>query len=499
MNLSSFDPVLKYIPSIKKPDITLSFKEKLKWTAVILGIYFFLFSTPALGVNIPTINQPSMQLISVIFASRIGYLTTVGIGPIVLSSMILQLIMGSGAFKIDMNDPENRGRFQGIQKMAALAIAFVEAIMFVNAGYAPLSSPAFYWLVILQLSFTAVLIIYLDEAMTKWGISSGINLFIAGGVAYSIVAGTSTILLTSALAALKSGGATALPNAILAFGPLFAAIAVFFISTYIFNIKVELPMVFSQFRGVGGKLPLPLLYVSVMPVILTYALLTSLGLYLTLLAHVTGPLAVAVHLFATYNTSGASSTPILTGGLLYLVSPNFPQPYSTIYGGIGNYGTYFSYFFNTTIGGTIRLEIPGGPVLHLPQWVHIITYTLVFVPLCVLFGLFWVEMTGENPQSVAEQLQQVGWQIPGFRRDPRIIKEILDKYIPAITVLGSIVVALLAVFATLAGSDRLRGRDTSYGGNNVHDLPAVRAGEPDAVVPCAGQDPFLTVPSFVSR
>jgi len=82
----------------------------------------------------------------------------------------------------------------------------------------------------------------------------------------------------------------------------------------------------------------------------------------------------------------------------------------------------------------------------------VIVYTVVLVLMCIVFGKFWVEMTGQSPKNVAEQLQDVGWQIPGFRRDPRIIESILNKYIPTITVIGSVIVGLLAALATLTGA-----------------------------------------------
>ncbi len=257
MNLSVLDPVLKFIPSIKKPSAPLSFREKLKWTGIILLVYFMMFSTPAIGVSLATINQPIMQLISIIFAARIGSLITVGITPIVLSSILLQLVIGAGVFKVDLNDPEQKGRFQSIQKLMAIIIAVVEAYIFVATGYVTLSDPRFFLIVFAQLAVSAVFIIFLDETMTKYGITSGINLFIAGGVAYSIVAGTVTILFGEAVQAISAGGATAIPNAILAFGPLFFAVIVFLVSIYVYDVKVELPLVFSQLRGMGAGCPYP--------------------------------------------------------------------------------------------------------------------------------------------------------------------------------------------------------------------------------------------------
>ncbi len=76
----------------------------------------------------------------------------------------------------------------------------------------------------------------------------------------------------------------------------------------------------------------------------------------------------------------------------------------------------------------------------------------MLIVLCVIFGKFWTEMTGQNPKTMATQLQDVGWQIPGFRRDPRIIEGVLNKYIPTITILGSVFVGLLAALATLTGA-----------------------------------------------
>ncbi|VVB76812.1 Protein translocase subunit SecY [uncultured archaeon] len=446
MDLNFLDPILKFIPSIRKPGAPLSMKEKLKWTGLIMLVYFMMFSTPALGVSISAINQPIMQLISIIFAARIGSLITVGITPIVLSSILLQLIVGTGLFTIDMNNPEQKSRFQGLQKLLAIVIAIAESYIFVSTGYVQMAGAAYFVPVFLQLALCAVFIIFLDEAMTKYGITSGINLFIAGGVAYSIVAGTATILFAEAAASIAAGGATAIPNAILAFGPLFFAIIVFLMSIYAYDIKIELPLVFSQLRGVGGRLPIPFLYVSVLPVILATSLESSLSVWLRVIAGVTGPLAGLAKFFAFYQGTGSSMN--LVGGLVYLISPSFPMPYSATYGGVGGYVAYFTYLASHTS----NLYLPWGGMVLVPEAVHILIYTLVLVVLAVVFGKFWIEMTGQSPKKVAEQLGDVGWQIPGFRRDPRIVENVLNKYIPTITVLGSIFVALLAALATLSGA-----------------------------------------------
>ncbi|HVA82566.1 MAG TPA: hypothetical protein VNF06_00170 [Candidatus Aquilonibacter sp.] len=443
--LDKLDPIINIIPAIKRPETPLSLRDKLKWTGVVMFVYFFLFSIPAIGSNTAVLSQPALQLINIIFAARVGSLITVGIGPIVLASIVLQLLQGSGVIKVNMEDPSEKARFQGVQKMAAILLAVIESFIFVATGYVPITSPALFQLVAIQLAIGAICVIYLDEIMAKYGITSGLNMFIAGGVAFSIISGTINIILVEAIAAIAAGGASAIPNAILAFGPLFFAALVFLISIYAYDIKVELPLVFSQFRGVGGRLPIPLLYTSVLPVILATSFELSLTVWFRFIANVSGTFAGLAKFIALYQNSGSGLN--LVGGILYLISPSFPLPYSAPYG-IGGYTTYFSYLATSSS----QLFLPLGGFVMVPEWIHIVLYTLTLVILCIIFGRFWIEMTGQNPKNVASQLQNIGWQIPGFRRDPRIIEGVLNKYIPTIAVLGSAFVGLLAALATLTGA-----------------------------------------------
>ena len=403
MALEFVDTIEKFIPSVKQPTSPLSLREKLYWTAGILVVYFLLYNIYAVGVNQQSVQQPFLQLISIIFAAKIGSLITVGIGPIVLSSIILQLVSGSGLIDIDQNDPVQKGRIQTLQKVAAMGIAIVEAFIFVYTGYVPASTPALVGVVIAQLAIGAIIIVYLDEIMTKYGVTSGINMFIAAGVSYAIVAGTLSILLPEAITALQAGGAAAISNAIIAFGPLFFAIVVFLASIYAYQMKVELPLSFEQFRGVGGRLPIPFLYVSVLPVILASSLELSLTVWFRFIANIQGSFANLAKFIAYYQpvatTTGATSLQ-LTGGITYLISPTFPLPYSANYGGIGGYSTYFTYL----ISHTTSLFLPWGGILQVPEWIHVIVYTVVLIILCVIFGKFWIELTGQNPKAMAEQL-----------------------------------------------------------------------------------------------
>ena len=79
-------------------------------------------------------------------------------------------------------------------------------------------------------------------------------------------------------------------------------------------------------------------------------------------------------------------------------------------------------------------------------------YFTVMVLGSILFAKFWVATTNLGPEAVANQIQKSGMQIPGFRRDPRVLKRVLDRYIPPITVLSGALVGGLAAFADLVGT-----------------------------------------------
>jgi preprotein translocase subunit SecY len=57
-----------------------------------------------------------------------------------------------------------------------------------------------------------------------------------------------------------------------------------------------------------------------------------------------------------------------------------------------------------------------------------------------------------GPEAVAKQIESSGLQIPGFRRDPRVLKRVLERYIPVVTVISGATVGALATGADLIGT-----------------------------------------------
>jgi preprotein translocase subunit SecY len=89
------------------------------------------------------------------------------------------------------------------------------------------------------------------------------------------------------------------------------------------------------------------------------------------------------------------------------------------------------------------------PILNIA---HVVMYFGVMVLGSVLFAKFWISTTGMGADSVARQIQRSGMQMPGFRKDPRILERVLDKYIPTITILSGAIIGALAALSDMIGT-----------------------------------------------
>jgi preprotein translocase subunit SecY len=86
------------------------------------------------------------------------------------------------------------------------------------------------------------------------------------------------------------------------------------------------------------------------------------------------------------------------------------------------------------------------------DFTRVIVYLLILTVGSVIFSIFWVATSGMDARSVAEQIEGMGMQIPGFRRDPRIVEEVLNRYIPILTIISGLLIGMLAAFADFTGA-----------------------------------------------
>ena len=174
--------------------------------------------------------------------------------------------------------------------------------------------------------------------------------------------------------------------------------------------KVEIPLSFGRVRGYGIRWPLNFFYTSNIPVILVAALMANIQLFARLLESWGFPL------LGTF----AGNSPV-SGVVFWVSAPNIVQ--SIIQGS----------FTSVQIGQAL-------------------IYILLFMIGSTVFSIFWMQTAGMDAASQAKQIMSSGLQIPGFRRDERVLERILNRYIWSLTIVGGAAVGLLAALADLTGA-----------------------------------------------
>ncbi|MFH1399352.1 MAG: preprotein translocase subunit SecY [Candidatus Woesearchaeota archaeon] len=418
--------ILMNLPEVQGPSQKrLPFKEKLKWTVVTLVLFFILGMIPLFGLD-PD-NQFRFEQLEIILGAKFGSLITLGIGPIVTASIVLQLLTGAGLLKIDLTSHEGKAFYQGLQKAASIFFVIFEGIIYVfMGGLTPptgLAGTSVYatlqWILVLQLCVGAFLIMFMDEVVSKWGFGQGISLFIAAGVSKELFIKAFSILPSPANPSILTGAIPAMVQALASQQLLDAArlgafvlstFAVFLMSIYGQAMKIEIPLSFGRVRGHGVRWPLSFIYTSNMPVILVSAFMANIQLWARLMQNWGFPI------LGTFNGNNPA-----TGLVALLNAPNI-------------------------LGKVITNSLTTGDI------VSGFVYMLFMVGGSVLFSIFWVQTSGMDAKSQAENMMKSGLHIAGFRRDERILERILERYIWPLTIMGAFFVGFLAGIADLAGS-----------------------------------------------
>ena len=461
-------------PSITKPEGHVRFNSKLWTTTLVLIIYFAMTNVMIWGLSKATIDVFSS--FRAIMAGASGSIMHLGIGPIVTGSIIMQLFAGAKIIKLDLGDSDDKQLYQGVQKILVLIMIPVESIPqvygFLDASPDLVVDFGQGWantIIVSQLFIGSLLVFLLDELVSKWGIGSGISLFIAAGVAQSTFVGTLSPLAVSSGAfglqnppagtlpmifyTLRTAtfsemvsangfesillGDAAHPNAVVA---LFSSVVVFLVVAYAESSKLELPLTHGKVRGHRGQYPIRLVYASNIPVILMAALLANLNMF-TLL-------------FWSHPTM--SQAPILGAEGAWSIAP-YLGSYDTINGGTS--ATDGFAWYASMVNGVGDWLMPllnqtPDPYGH-SLWqvvLHVLTYVTVMTLGSMMFAKFWIETTNMGPKDVAKQIENTGMQIPGFRKNPKVLERILMRYIPPVTLFSGAFVGLLAAGADLLGT-----------------------------------------------
>lgn len=409
----AFTPLFRILPEVTSPKRHITFKERITWSAIILALYFILSEIPLYGL--PATIEDMFAGYRTVLAGNSGSLLHLGIGPIVTAGIIMQLLAGSDLLGFDMSSHKGKAVYQGTQKLLAIFLCFFEAILFAIAWRYQVTSNMLIFLIV-QMAVGALILLLMDEVVTKWGFGSGVSLFIAARVSAQVFwqafsplrdeSGQFLGAIPDFISKLVSGETAGIFSRPAPYPDMMAfmfTIIVFLVVVYFEAMRIEIPLSYGKYKGIRGRYPIKFVYASNIPMILTIALFANVRLF----AQVTG-----WEIFGSFSADGNA----VTGGLLYyLTSP-----------------------------GSLS-SVTGDPI-------RAFVYLVIVVIFCVMFAKLWIELTNMGPKAVAKRLQSSGMQIPGFRKDIRILEKILARYIPQVTVMGGAFVGLIAVFADFTGA-----------------------------------------------
>ena len=416
-----------YVPQVPKPKKKLSLQTKLTWTCGALVIYLVMGQTPLFGATAPEFDF--LAFARVIFASQQGSLVELGIGPIVTGGLLMQLLRGSDILKFDFKNPAERGVFQTATKLVTYVVIVAESAVYGVAVYGPnISEPTVMYILIGQLMGASVIVMFLDELIQKgWGLGSGISIFIAAGVAQQILWS-----IFSPLPAGDGGSIGIFPyigqmvqygdvaeslfrsNQLPSIFGLALTAGILLILVYTQGMKVEIPIVSTKYRGFAATYPIKMMYVSNIPVILASAL-TANAVFLGQM------------FWAQFNPRNANQF-LNVLGQFDPTSPSSP------------------------IGGLIYYITPprGLDALALDPTRGVL-YVLFMIGIVVVFGKLWVDLGGLSSKKAAQNLLDADVQVPGFRRSNKPIESLLNRYIPSVTLLGSMILGLIAGVSDVLG------------------------------------------------
>ncbi len=417
--------IISYLPEVKKPsEKKVSFNVKLKWTLIILGIFFVLYNIPLHGLSSNSLER--FKYLATILGTDFGSIISLGIGPIVMASIILQLLVGSGILSIDVKSEEGKKYYQGLQKLGVIFFILFEACVYVLMQGLQ-AAPGFTGVVIAQLILGGLAIMFMDEVVSKWGFGSGVSLFIIAGVALQLFTGlfqfvgasgenclldfSSTPCGGKVLVILQSFLNGAPREALLAFAIIAMTAIVFLAVVWAQSLKVEIPLTYDRLRGYPVKWPLSFFYASNMPVILVAALVANFQLFAGLFEN-------------------------------WLGHPTFLGTFSN---GVPVGGVAFWMGHSDLVTSVIRNS------LQFSQIMQAITHIIFYVALSAMFSVFWVKTAGMDASSQARNIMNSGLQIPGFRKDERVLESVLVRYVTPLTIMGGAAIGLLAGLANLLG------------------------------------------------
>lgn len=430
------ESVVRYIPTVKNPVKNVSIKKKIGWTLAMLVLYFIMTNVPIYGLGEG--GSDAFGQFRGILAGQQGSIFQLGIMPIVTASIMLQIVTGTGMLPLDLNNPKDQNFYQGLRRLLIIVMVFINAfpLVFVREFIPPsplvaeslgVSLTTLKIFMFLQIAFGGLLIYYMDDVVSKWGIGSGLGLFIIAGISQRFVGGIFTQIIPgwwSIITGQVNLSFTAETAQLLLIEPgyiipIITTVGIFAVIVAAESTKVQIPIERGK-TGQSTKYDVKLIYASVLPIILVRAIQANIQFLGQALDNSLG--SSMPSWVAQYSSNGD-----VVGGIFYYITPVFrPEDWMWFLGQT----TEELWMIAIRVMVDLTVMIVGG----------------------ALFAVFWVRTTNKDAEAIAKQFRVKDMRIPGFRSSQQIMENVLNKYIPYVTILGGALIGLLAVIANLMGT-----------------------------------------------
>lgn len=263
-------------------------RNRILFLVGAIALFRFLAAIPIPGVNKLALDQffagnQFLGLLNVFSGGGFSNISLVllGVGPYITASIFMQLmtvIFPKVKAMYTEEGEAGRTQFISISRMITIPIAILQAVAFLSllesqGILVSLSSFGFAMNVFL-VAAGSMLLMWIGELITEFGIGNGVSLLIFAGIVASIPGGISQLLFTATASSIPTYVAFVL-----------AALGITWAIVVVAESERSIPIAYArQVRGTGGGktyLPIRLLQAGVIPIIFALSLLLLPQMVLT--------------------------------------------------------------------------------------------------------------------------------------------------------------------------------------------------------------------------
>uniref|UniRef100_A0A0A9EGM5 Pco109407 n=1 Tax=Arundo donax TaxID=35708 RepID=A0A0A9EGM5_ARUDO len=189
-NWSKLHAFLGFFPEVQPADQLLPHRQKVIYTTISLFIFLAASQLPLYGIQLQSDTRPDpLYWGRLFFASNSNTIFTLGIGPILLSEIMMQILVASKSINVDSNAPEAHTFMNRAQKLIGMLITILGAVTYVldRAAVGKFGTGNAV-LILLQIFLSGIVVIYLDDVLKKgYGLLSSISLFTATNICGNVL------------------------------------------------------------------------------------------------------------------------------------------------------------------------------------------------------------------------------------------------------------------------------------------------------------------------